>query len=245
VQAVAIGELAWGIENMLNRVIDGTVTANAQFVAVIEAACALVPSLRHAFAEGRQGDLDAIGTLIEHADLLSSGGEIDLAAVPGAVAESEAVSAEPETVDQPAEPKMADQPVASEMDEEIEEVIAAAPPADDAEAELDLDELEELSDSTARERLMEQPGIGPWTADIYLLMALGRPDIWPVGDIALATAAWRLKSLSSRPPAEELERLGAAWAPWRSVAARILWHYYLSDPAARARATRSAESASR
>jgi DNA-3-methyladenine glycosylase II len=101
--------------------------------------------------------------------------------------------------------------------------------------EIDLRELEGLPDATARERLTALTGIGPWTADIYLLMALGRPDIWPVGDIALATAAWRLKALPARPLAGELERLGADWAPWRSVAARILWHYYLSDPAARAR----------
>jgi DNA-3-methyladenine glycosylase II len=102
--------------------------------------------------------------------------------------------------------------------------------------EIDLRELEELPDATVRKRLIEEKGIGPWTADIYLLMALGRPDIWPTGDIALATAAWRLKALPARPPAEELERQGADWAPWRSVAARILWHYYLSDPTARARA---------
>ncbi len=100
--------------------------------------------------------------------------------------------------------------------------------------EIDLREMEELPDATVRKRLMAEKGIGPWTADIYLLMALGRPDIWPIGDIALATAAWRLKALPARPGAEELERLGADWVPWRSVAARILWHYYLSDPAARA-----------
>ena len=106
--------------------------------------------------------------------------------------------------------------------------------------DVDLEELEELPDAVARERLMDQKGIGPWTADIYLLMALGRPDIWPTGDIALATAVWRLKALPHRAGAEELARVGADWAPWRSVAARILWHYYLSDPAARARPATSA-----
>jgi len=79
VQAVAIGELAWGIENMLNRVIEGTVSADAHFVAVIGAATALVPSLRDAFAQGREGDLNAIGAIIEQADVLSSGGEIEAA----------------------------------------------------------------------------------------------------------------------------------------------------------------------
>lgn len=109
--------------------------------------------------------------------------------------------------------------------------------------EVDLEELEGLPDAVARERLMDQKGIGAWTADIYLLMALGRPDIWPAGDIALATAVWRLKALPRRVGAEELERVGAGWAPWRSVAARILWHYYLSDPAARARPAAPARTA--
>jgi len=71
-------------------------------------------------------------------------------------------------------------------------------------------------------------GIGPWTADIYLLMALGRPDIWPDGDLALATAAQQVKRLRRRPDTERLRRLATSWAPWRAVAARILWHHYLS-----------------
>ena len=77
VQAVAISELAWGIENMLNRVIEGTVSADAQFVTVIDAATHLVPSLRDAFARGTEGDLDVIGAIIDQADVLSSGGELD------------------------------------------------------------------------------------------------------------------------------------------------------------------------
>ena len=75
---------------------------------------------------------------------------------------------------------------------------------------------------------MRLKGIGRWTADIYLLMALGRPDVWPVGDLALVTAAMRVKKLDVRPTPEEFERLGGAWRPWRSVAARLLWHHYLS-----------------
>ncbi len=66
------------------------------------------------------------------------------------------------------------------------------------------------------------------TADIYLLMALGRPDVWPDGDLALATAAHQVKRLRRRPDTERLRRLAADWAPWRAVAARILWHHYLS-----------------
>ena len=94
--------------------------------------------------------------------------------------------------------------------------------------ELDLDGLADLPDEEVRERLMHLKGIGRWTADIYLLMALGRPDIWPVGDLALVVAAQRIKRLDARPNPEEFERLGDAWRPWRSVAARLLWHHYLS-----------------
>ena len=95
---------------------------------------------------------------------------------------------------------------------------------------LDLAGLETLDDGSARSELMGIKGIGPWTADIYLLMALRRPDVWPSGDLALANAAQRVKRLVSRPTLEELEALGAEWRPWRAVAARLLWHFYLSDP---------------
>ncbi|GAB4536304.1 MAG: DNA-3-methyladenine glycosylase [Anaerolineae bacterium] len=94
---------------------------------------------------------------------------------------------------------------------------------------LDLDGLQALDDAAARSALMGVKGIGPWTADIYLLMALRRPDVWPSGDLALASAAQRVKRLATRPTPEELDALGASWKPWRAVAARLLWHYYLSD----------------
>lgn len=94
---------------------------------------------------------------------------------------------------------------------------------------LNLTELSDLNDDQAKEQLMNIKGIGPWTADIYLLMALGRPDIWPNGDIALASAVQKLKGIASRPSFEELNRMSRKWKPWRAVAARILWHYYLSD----------------
>lgn len=93
---------------------------------------------------------------------------------------------------------------------------------------LDLRRLGRADDDAARRRLVEIRGIGPWTADIYLLMALGRPDIWPDGDLALASAAQQVKRLRRRPDTERLRRLAAGWAPWRAVAARILWHHYLS-----------------
>jgi len=88
--------------------------------------------------------------------------------------------------------------------------------------------LETMNDETAREILLALKGIGFWSADIYLLMALRRPDIWPAGDLALATAAQEVKQLHKRPSPEELEELGKAWRPWRAVAARLLWHHYLT-----------------
>jgi DNA-3-methyladenine glycosylase II len=91
-----------------------------------------------------------------------------------------------------------------------------------------LHKLHELGDELARERLMALKGIGNWTADIYLLSALRRPDIWPIGDLALATAVQEVKRLRKRPSPERLETLSAPWRPWRAVAARLFWHAYLS-----------------
>jgi DNA-3-methyladenine glycosylase II len=92
---------------------------------------------------------------------------------------------------------------------------------------LDLDGLARLDDEAAHRALQAIPGIGPWTSTIYLLMVLGRPDVWPVGDIALAASVGEVKGLGHRPDALELEALGEAWRPWRSVAARLFWHDYL------------------
>lgn len=92
----------------------------------------------------------------------------------------------------------------------------------------DLDELPRLDDPEARARLVGLKGIGHWTADIYLLMALGRPDVWPAGDLGLQLAYQELKGLAARPGAGELEEVARPWRPWRAVAARMLWHYYLS-----------------
>jgi DNA-3-methyladenine glycosylase II len=97
-----------------------------------------------------------------------------------------------------------------------------------ADGELNLDELSELEDEKARARLLGVKGIGPWTADIYLLMSLRRPDIWPVGDMALVRAVRDVKGLDKRPSSERLVEIAEPWRPRRSVAARILWHFYLS-----------------
>jgi len=96
------------------------------------------------------------------------------------------------------------------------------------EGELDLDGLPSISDDEVFARLTALTGIGPWTANIYLLMALGRPDIWPTGDLALEVALQDLLSLEDRPRGEVFHQLGERWRPYRAVAARILWHYYLS-----------------
>ncbi len=93
---------------------------------------------------------------------------------------------------------------------------------------LDLDALHAMDDTTARSALLQIKGIGPWTADIYLLMALRRPDIWPSGDLALAVAVQKIKRLRKRPSPEKLDAVSREWQPWRAVAARMLWHYYLS-----------------
>jgi DNA-3-methyladenine glycosylase II len=93
---------------------------------------------------------------------------------------------------------------------------------------LDLDVLPSLPDRGVRAELEQVTGIGPWTADIYLLMALLRPDVWPPGDLALAAAVQDLKGLDHRPESEELQEIAERWRPWRSAAARILWHHYLN-----------------
>jgi DNA-3-methyladenine glycosylase II len=94
--------------------------------------------------------------------------------------------------------------------------------------QLDLDRLVALDDDAVHRALQAIPGIGPWTSTIYLLMVLGRPDVWPAGDMALQAAVAEVKGLSHRPDATAMTQLGAAWRPWRSVAARLLWHDYLA-----------------
>ena len=75
---------------------------------------------------------------------------------------------------------------------------------------------------------MGVPGLGPWSVDIYYLMALRRPDVWPRGDLALALALREVKRLDGLPTKDEQQALVSAWAPWRSVAARLLWAHYLA-----------------
>jgi DNA-3-methyladenine glycosylase II len=104
--------------------------------------------------------------------------------------------------------------------------------------ELDFDALAASDDREARAALLKLKGVGPWTAEIYLLRALGRPDAWPSGDLALQLAAQEVKRLPARPTAAELDALAEAWRPSRAVAARLLWAHYLNRP--RSAATRRA-----
>ncbi len=93
----------------------------------------------------------------------------------------------------------------------------------------DLQKIAGMSDEEAHAALLRIKGVGPWTANIYLLMALKRPDIWPDGDIALASSVGRLRKMKTRPSFVELARIAERWRPYRSVAARMLWQYYLAE----------------
>jgi DNA-3-methyladenine glycosylase II len=93
---------------------------------------------------------------------------------------------------------------------------------------IDLDSLHKLPDAEVKSILMSLKGVGEWTSDIYLLMALLRPDVMPRGDVALHTAYHKLID-EPRPTSDEFIRLAEQWRPYRSVAARLLWHFYLSE----------------
>ncbi|HLH97587.1 MAG TPA: DNA-3-methyladenine glycosylase 2 family protein [Xanthobacteraceae bacterium] len=92
--------------------------------------------------------------------------------------------------------------------------------------ELDLAALNGLSADEAHRRLTAIHGIGPWTADIYLLFCLGHADAWPAGDLALQEAARMLLGLAARPSSRDMGPLAEAWRPWRGAAACMLWTYY-------------------
>ncbi len=95
-------------------------------------------------------------------------------------------------------------------------------------ATLDLNKLHCMNTQDVIGTLTSLRGIGEWTARIYLIMALGRSDIWPTGDLALRKAFAQLKELPEIPDDASMEAEAEKWQPWRAVAARILWHYYLS-----------------
>ena len=94
------------------------------------------------------------------------------------------------------------------------------------EGHFDRNRINNLDDDGARKHLMQIYGIGPWTADIYLLSALGRSDAWPAGDVALQIASEDLFNLQQRPTTRDMNQLASPWRPLRSVAARLLWTHY-------------------
>jgi DNA-3-methyladenine glycosylase II len=98
--------------------------------------------------------------------------------------------------------------------------------AEVTEGQLDLDALAGLPDEAAMARLTAITGIGRWTAEIYLMFALGRRDIWPAPDLALQVAAQHLKGLPARPDARGMDGLALDWRPFRSAAALLLWRFY-------------------
>jgi DNA-3-methyladenine glycosylase II len=91
---------------------------------------------------------------------------------------------------------------------------------------LDCEALPDMPAEAAHRALCAIHGIGPWTADIYLLFCLGHRDAWPAGDLALQEGARLAFGLPARPNAKEIVLLAEPWRPWRGVAARLLWAYY-------------------
>jgi len=95
-----------------------------------------------------------------------------------------------------------------------------------ADGRLDLAALETMELDRAIASLCAVKGIGPWTAEIYLMFCLGHPDIWPGGDLALQVALQSAHRLDTRPNATECAEIANRWQPWRGVAARLFWAYY-------------------
>lgn len=83
-----------------------------------------------------------------------------------------------------------------------------------------------MDDEDAIAAISTVRGMGRWSAEVYLLFALGRPDVFPGGDLALAAAAAALKGFERRPKPKELVALADGWRPWRGLAARLLWHHW-------------------
>ena len=102
------------------------------------------------------------------------------------------------------------------------------------EKRIDFEGLHRFTNAQVKSELIKLKGVGEWTSDIYLIMALLRPDVMPRGDIALHTA-WHELSGEPRPTSDEFLVIAERWKPYRSVAARLLWHFYLSERRSRTR----------
>lgn len=98
--------------------------------------------------------------------------------------------------------------------------------------QISLEEFPAMPDNEVRAKLVALKGIGNWTADVYMISALHRADIFPIGDLAAVNALKRVKNLPKEAPAEQLLAIAENWKPYRTIAAKLLWHYYLSAPKA-------------
>lgn len=96
--------------------------------------------------------------------------------------------------------------------------------------QIKLDEFNELPDDEIRSQLTSLKGIGNWTAEVYMISALHRANIFPIGDLAAVNALKRVKNLPAEVTTEQLLAIISQWKPYRTIAAKILWHYYLSTP---------------
>lgn len=94
------------------------------------------------------------------------------------------------------------------------------------EGRLDVATLRAATDDDAVAAISAIPGLGPWTAQVHLVFGFDRPDVFPAGDVALAASVAHLKSLSARPKPRALAEMALAWSPYRSIAARLLWHHW-------------------
>ena len=103
-----------------------------------------------------------------------------------------------------------------------------------ADGRLRLDELDALADEQIIERLTAVKGFGRWTAEMFLMFRLHRPDVLPVGDLGIVNAIQRLYGLRARPDAKKMMKLGEAWRPYRSVACWYLWQTLRNEPLAKA-----------
>ncbi len=92
---------------------------------------------------------------------------------------------------------------------------------------LDFARVARLPDDDAVRELVALPGIGPWTAEVFLVLCEGRADVTPAGDVAIQAGAASALGLPTRPEAKGLRALAESWRPWRGVAARLLWHHWL------------------
>jgi len=96
--------------------------------------------------------------------------------------------------------------------------------------QINLQEMEQLPDDVIRAKLTALKGIGNWTADVYLMFVLQHADIFPAGDLAAVNALKRVKGLSKEATKEEVIAVAEQWAPYRTIASMLLWHYYLASP---------------